>query len=183
MNAKNELKELLEARGLPTTLATYTHTQGVAGLWTSTVEVRIPGREPVHGVGTATRKTEADIAASADVLPKLTEASEADTAHWALIIAEAQAGDALIKLAAYLGGGSPEERSVWLQDHESDVALARLFDRWYEEGAPELISYGSGLGTKYKATLVEAIIWRRFGARMLAANALVVSGELRSTVG
>lgn len=125
INAKNQLKELLEGLGLPQDRAVYSSTQ-----------------------------------------------------------AEVAAEDALHKLAGYLATGlrSPEERSWWLQLHEADASLAQVFDRWFDEGVPELAMYGRALGEKNKATLVEALIWRRYGARVLGPGAMEALSELQEAL-
>lgn len=184
MNAKNQLLEFLAGRGMPASYARFSSTQAGAGAWTSTVVITLPGREPVTGIGTSYRKSQADITAAKDALPTLKLAEAAAALDWAHIYAEAQAGDALLKLAGYLASGlaSPEERSLWLQGHESDASLAQVFDQWFDEGAPELVPYGRGLGEKNKATLVEAVIWRRYGARVLGPAAAEALGELRDAL-
>lgn len=182
LNAKNQIQELLAGKGLPLSSAVYTSTPDVdGGRWTSTVVLTLPGQPPIVGTGAAQRKTQADVAAAADALAKL-ETEPSPTGHdWGQIHTDAQRGDALLKLAGYLAEdlASPEERSLWLQSHESDAALARLFDRWFEAGDPDLAVYGAGLGEKNKATLVEALVWRRYGKRVLAHGAGIALGELR----
>lgn len=103
---------------------------------------------------------------------------------WEPIFAEAHAGDALLKLAGYLATslGTREERSWWLQIHESDRALAGVYDEWLAGGAPELAMYGPRLGEKHKSTLVEAVIWRRYGVRVLGTGAVDALGELREAL-
>lgn len=185
INAKNRVLEKLDALGLPRSLAVWVHTGGAPGEgWTSTLTLTLPDRAPIVGVGTAGRKPQADVVATEAVLAALASDSDPDGHDWAKVYAEAQAGDALVKLAAYLTGesASPEDRSRWLQQHESDAALARVFDRWLEEGAPELVSFGRGLGEKNKATVVEAVIWRRYHARVLGSGAGEALGELRAAL-
>lgn len=185
MNAKNQIQELLAKKGLPLSAAVYTSTQDfIGGPWTSTVVLTLPGQPPITGTGKAMRKTQADVAAAEDALAKLkTEPSPTDH-DWAQIQADAQAGDALLKLATYLAHdlASPEARSLWLQEYESDAALARVFDIWFEAGDPDLAAYGAGLGEKNKATLVEALVWRRYGKRVLAHEAGRALRELREAL-
>ena len=78
---------------------------------------------------------------------------------------EAQAGDALIKLCAYLSPelDSPEKKSRWLQERESDAYLTTRFDRLQAEGHPSLALFGENLGHKRKATWMEALVWRDYG--------------------
>ena len=185
-NAKNLLLELLAKRGLGVDLATFEHEQPFLGApWTSTVVLTLPDRTPITGVGGASTKSQADIAAAEDVLAKLAAEDASEAGDWTLLAADAQAGDALLKLAAYLATelATPEDRSRWLQGNESDARLAQVFDRWFDEGAPELAGFGRGLGEKYKSTLVEAVIWRRYGARVLGPGATEALCELREALG
>lgn len=185
-NAKNQLLELLAQRGLPDDCAAFTGRQPDPGApWTSTVMVTLPGRPPITGSGMGARKTQADIAAAADALQRFAAEATAEVHDWSQVYADAQAGDALLKLAAYLATEltSPEDRSRWLQGNESDASLAQVFDRWFEEGAPELKPLGRGLGEKNKATMVEAVIWRRYRARVLGPGAAEALQELRAILG
>jgi hypothetical protein len=93
---------------------------------------------------------------------------------------DAQSGDALIKLAAYRAEalGSAEGASRWLQDHENNHRLAVLFDELKAEDIEEFRVYGPGLGTKRKETLVEALIWWRFGARVLGPDGAETLAEI-----
>ncbi|MBD1852958.1 hypothetical protein H6F87_23720 [Cyanobacteria bacterium FACHB-502] len=92
---------------------------------------------------------------------------------WSAIEVEAQAGDALIKLSVYLTPHlrTASEKSYYLQKFEKDSHLATIFDRWKAQGSPDLAIWGTELGRKQKATLVEAILWRRFRSRVLTDNA------------
>jgi hypothetical protein len=63
-----------------------------------------------------------------------------------------------------------------LQNTETNPHLAKIFDQWRSQGEPELAIWGPNLGKKKKATLVEALLWRRFGKRVLTSNATM---ELR----
>lgn len=179
LNAKNQVLELLDARGLPRSRALFTSHQIGVGPWMSTLVLDLPDRAPVTGTGTGQRKSSAEIAAAEDLLVKLEAQQHVDVLDG--VQADAQSGDALVKLVAYLATGldGPEARSFWLQQHESDGWLAGVFDRWYADGDPDLATYGEGLGEKNKATIVEALIWRRFGARVLAPGAIEALDELR----
>lgn len=184
INAKNRIKELLEGLGLQQERAVYSRSQAGAGAWTSVLVISLPDRCPTSGTGTASTRSQADIMAAENALAELADAPEGQPWDWVPIRAEAQAGDALLKLAAYLAAGlaTTEDRSLWLQIHESDFALANVFDRWRAEGAPEFAVYGAGLGEKLKSTLVEAVIWRRYGSRVLGVEAAAALGELREVL-
>lgn len=182
MNARNQLQELLQKRGLPLNLADYDSHQPYPGApWKSTVTGSLPDRQPVSGTGTGSRKSDAEVNAAEDALSRLNADEAKAASEWDPIRAEAQAGDALLKLAAYLADDldSPEAKSAWLQVNESDAKLAWIFDRWQLAGDPDVSNYGAGLGEKYKSTLVEAILWRRYGRRVLGPEAAEALGELR----
>ena len=88
---------------------------------------------------------------------------------------DAQAGDALIKLAVYRANAhqTAAERCAKLQQIESDARLADVYDRWRARDEPDLGVFGPELGRKAKATVVEAMIWRRH-----AAAVHTLAGEL-----
>lgn len=184
-NAKNRIQEILADLGLPPGHATYSHgSRASDGYWVSTVSVEIPGRAALLGNGAASRVTQADVAAAEDALEGLLAWTQAEGIDWPTIRAEAQAGDALLKLAGYLSAdlSSTEARSRWLQRHESDAALAQVFDRWVEAGDSDLAVFGPLLGEKRKSTLVEAMIWRRYSHRVFTAETLDALGELRAAL-
>ncbi|RMG67024.1 MAG: hypothetical protein D6722_13945, partial [Bacteroidetes bacterium] len=125
-----------------------------------------------QGTGSADRRTAAEIAAAASVLPQL-EAEPALAIDWEAVFMEAQAGDALIKLAAYLDPrlDSAAEKSQWLQRMESDSYLVARFDQLRAERHPQFVRFGPHLGHKRKATWMEAQAWRNFGAFVRRAEA------------
>ena len=92
---------------------------------------------------------------------------------WEELRVEAQAGDALIKLAAYLSDAVPTAAAAsdWLQALESNENLAQVFDRWKAVDHPELTQWGTWLSDDRKGTIIEALIWRQYGARILSASA------------
>jgi hypothetical protein len=57
-----------------------------------------------------------------------------------------------------------------LQQFEADSHLAQIFDHWKAKDDPDLAIWGIELGEKRKATVVEALLWRRFGAKVIAAD-------------
>jgi hypothetical protein len=52
------------------------------------------------------------------------------------------------------------------------------FDRLQAGGIEEFQIYGPDLGTKRKETLVEALIWRRFGARVVGPDGTETLAEI-----
>lgn len=103
---------------------------------------------------------------------------------WKTLRAEAQAGDALIKLAAYVSADSTSagEASAFLQIHESNEHLAVVFDRWKAGGDPALTMWGSHLREHRKGTLVESLVWRRSRAAVLSATAPSALAELLASL-
>jgi len=175
-NAKNRLLEYVQSLGLsPNVVRFKTNQTGMSGGWRSLVEVTLPDGRSLSGVGLHNGKRDAEIAACEEALAGI-ETHTAEESTWS----DAQPGDLLIKLAAYmtLQGASPEERSQWLQQNEQDVVLAELFDRWWGEGISDVRDLGSGRGTKYKATAVEALIWRKFKDRVLRPDAKEALAEI-----
>lgn len=173
-NAKNRLLELLQNLGCTDGCAKFQATvRSAAGLYSSTVIVRFPDDRIVRGTGEGYDKTSAEIVAAQVAIDRIHNEHPDLIVNWDLINVEAQAGDALIKLGVYLSPrmGSPQDKSHRLQEIESDSHLATVFDRWKTERDPDLAAWGNGLGTKKKATLVEALLWRRFGMDAIAANA------------
>lgn len=178
-NAKNHLKELLESLGTTLEEGTVIRSQEPSpGTWESTVTVKVPGLPEATGSGRSRRRRQAEIAAAEVAFQALKEMGP----DWSRVFRDAQAGDALLKLSAYLAEDldSAESASRWLQARESDDALAEMFNRWKAAGDEDLVGYGTGLGTKQKASLVEALIWRRFGARVLGPEAKSALAELRT---
>jgi hypothetical protein len=185
-SAKNKIQELLQQRGLPLTLVSYTEVTPAPLGWSSRVELALPGKQPISAVGHGARKTTAEVDAAEKLIALLEGANDTDLdeAAWEAVRVEAQRGDALLKLAAYLHPTlrTAAERSAWLQSNESDSALAQVFDKWRALGDPELADYGDGLGEKAKATVVEAELWRRFQARVLAPGAVEALAALAAAV-
>lgn len=178
-NAKNRLKELLESLGSTLERGADIRTQQVPpGAWESTVTVKVPGLPEATGSGRSHQRRKAEIAAAEVALRSLRDVGP----DWPSVFRDAQAGDALLKLSAYLAEdlGSAEAASRWLQACESDDALASVYDQWKAAGDEDLLRYGPGLGTELKASLVEALLWRRFGARVLGPEARSALAELRA---
>ena len=174
-NAKKQLIELLKNLGFSEDDASFKREPiSPNSSHRSTVVVIFPDGREVCGTGVGQRKTDADIAAARVVLDLLHSNHPDLCVNWKEIKAEAQAGDALIKLGVYLSTGlnNADEKSKLLQSLESDAHLAIVFDRWKRDGNLDLAMWGSNLGEKRKATLVEALLWRRFGSQVIASDAL-----------
>ncbi|HEY9626984.1 MAG TPA: hypothetical protein V6C84_06760 [Coleofasciculaceae cyanobacterium] len=173
-NAKNQLLQLLQDLGCPESYATFkSENLSPSGIHHSIVTVTFPDGRQVCGIGKGQRITYAEVAAAQEALDVLHSHYPDLIVNWDEINVEAQAGDALIKLAAYRSNDTSKasEKSQLLQQWESDNHLERMFDIWKSQGDPDLEVWGDNLGQKHKATLVEALLWRRFGAQVLAADA------------
>lgn len=173
-NAKNELLELLKNLGCSEDCANFQpKSMSASGFHQSTVVVSFPDGRTVQGSGKGSRKTDADVVAAKDAIEQLSNDYPDLIVDWAEINVQAQAGDALIKLGIYLSAAtkSASDKSLQLQRLESDSHLAMVFDDWKAQGDPGLAIWGANLSVKRKATLVEALLWQRFGTQVISANA------------
>lgn len=173
-NSKNQLFELLKNLGCSEDCADFqSESMSPSSFHQSTVVVSFPDGRTVQGFGRGSRKSDADIAAAKDAIDQLFNKYSDLIVDWADIKVQAQAGDALIKLGIYLSTSikSASDKSLQLQSLESDPHLARVFDYWKTQGDPDLAIWGTNLGEKRKATLVEALLWKRFGSQVLSTNA------------
>lgn len=167
-NAKNQLLELLRNLGCSEDCADFQSESMPLGSHQSTVVVSFPDGRVVRGSGKGSRKSDADSEAAKDVMDQLSKVHPNLVVDWAEINVQAQAGDALIKLGIYLSTEikSASDKSLKLQCLESDSHLVKVFDHWKAQGNPDLAIWGANLGKKHKATLVEALLWQRFGAKL-----------------
>lgn len=173
-NAKNQLLELLKNLGCTEDCANFqSEPMSPDGLHQATVVVNFPDGRTVQGSGKEERKSDAAISASKDAIEQLSNNYPDLMVDWADINVEAQAGDALIKLGIYLSTSikTASDKSLKLQRLESDQNLTQIFDYWKAQGDPDLAVWGANLGKKRKATLVEALLWRRFGTQVISTNA------------
>lgn len=182
-NAKNKLQELLDDLGCTGNCIDFQHTS-VADHYRSTVMVTFPDGRTIQGTGEGQRKPSADIAAAQNALDRVERIYPYLLVDWKKLGVEAQAGDALIKLGVYLSAESKSaaDNSNQLQISETDAHLARVFDRWKAQNDPDLAIWGNDLGAKRKATLIEALLWRRYGQNVIAANAPAQLASLLRTL-
>lgn len=180
-NAKNRLKELLERRGWTLDDVGFERAPDPAG-WRTTATLRLPGLPFASATGTGRRMSHADVVACAGLLERVDVGDAEDEGR---LQRDAQAGDALVKLAAYVCEelGTAAGAARWLTAAESDRALAGVFDRWRDAGVAEVCTYGPGLGEKRRATLVEALLWRCYRDRVLGVGADRALAELRADLG
>jgi hypothetical protein len=182
-NAKNKLQELLNDLGCAGNCIDFQHTS-VSDFYRSTVMVKFPDGRTVQGTGEGQRRANADIAAAQDALDRVARIYPYLLVDWKKLGIEAQAGDALIKLGVYLSveSKSAEDNSNRLQVSETDAHLAKVFDRWKAQNERDLAIWGSDLGEKRKATVIEALLWRRHGQNVIAANAPAQLASLLKTL-
>lgn len=184
-NAKNQLLELLKNLGCSENCANFQsiHTS-FSGFYSSTVRVNFPNGYVVQGVSESKGKPAAEIAAAQIVLNLIVKNYPEFLVNWDEIYVEAQAGDALIKLSIYLSTDlkSSDNKSKQLQSLESNFNLAKVFDHWKVQGDPELAIWGTNLSQERKATLVEALLWRRFNSQVLTIDASTKLQVLLSTL-
>lgn len=186
INAKNKLLELLKTLGCSENYVDFqTIPTSPPGSYSSTVIVHFPDGYVVEGFSENKRQTAAEIAAAQVVLDLIAkDRPKLLAVNWEDIYLDAQAGDALIKLSVYLSSQSKNshDKSKQLQHFESDSNLAKIFDRWKAQNDPELAIWGTNLGEKRKATLVEALLWQRFNKQVLTIEAPVKLEVLFSTL-
>lgn len=181
-NAKNLLLELLNNLGCSNNCAVFqSNSISPSSSHQSTVVVSFPDGRTVQGRGEGWRKSAVEISAAEAAINQLCDEYPDLIVNWDEINVEAQAGDALIKLSIYLSADikSASDKSQQLQRLESDFHLAQVFDQWKAQGDSDLAKWGAHLGEKRKATLVEALLWQRFGMPVMAIGA---PEQLRSLV-
>jgi hypothetical protein len=171
-NAKNKLQELLNNLGCIDNCIDFQHTL-ISDIYRSTLTVTFPDGRIVRGTGEGLRKSDADISAARNVLDLVARIYPYLLVDWIQLGIEAQAGDALIKLGVYLSAESKSaaDNSKGLQNLETNTSLAKIFDRWKAHKDPQLGIWGTNLSEHRKATLVEALLWRRYGKQIITANA------------
>lgn len=175
-NPKNQLFEILKNLGCleeqaafqTTLLSPPPNPQHV-----TVVTVIFPDGRAVKGTGKGQRKVDAELIAAQSTIDILRNTYPELLVNWDEIDVEAQAGDVLIKLGIYLSASSrtANEKLKELQSLETDQHLAKVFEQWKAKGDPDLAIWGSNLGEKKKATLVEALLWRRYGKQIMAHDA------------
>lgn len=173
-DAKSQLMKLIQNLGCTNSCVDFQATSiSATGLYRSTVTVKFPDHRMVQGTGIGLGKSTADIVAAQVAIDRIQHEYPDLIVNWDLINVEAQAGDALIKLGVYLSPSlvSAEDKSNRLQGVESDLHLVTVFDRWQADGDRDLAIWGKSLGKKKKATLVEALLWRRFWMDVITTNA------------
>ncbi|MEP0910901.1 hypothetical protein NDI45_08225 [Leptolyngbya sp. GB1-A1] len=175
-NAKNQLLEILKNLGCLEEYADFQTTllsPPPNSQHSTVVTVTFPDGRIVKGTGKGQRKVDAELIAAQTTIDILRNTYPELLVNWDEIFVEAQAGDALIKLGVYLSASlrTASEKSKELQSLEADQHLAKVFEQWKAKGDPDLAIWGSNLGEKKKATLVESLLWRRYGKQIMADDA------------
>ena len=166
-NARNRLLEFMKELGYYEDCVSYvTEFDDEQGCFISKAKLTIKDGRVIEGMGSASTKKDAQIDASQSILDIIDDQHPDLKIDWDQIRMEAQAGDGLIKLCAYLSDefSTAAEKSFWLQKMESDAHMVEIFDRLKAGDDPSVILFGNNLGQKRKATWIEALIWEKFGA-------------------
>jgi hypothetical protein len=146
--------------------------------------VVFPDGRTVKGTGKGQRKVDAELIAAQMTIDNLRNTYPELLVNWDDIYVETQAGDAIIKLGIYLSESikTASEKSQALQTLESDQHLAKVFETWKAKGDQDLAIWGNSLGEKKKATLVEALLWRRYGKQIIIDDAPLKLQSLLKTL-
>ena len=183
-NAKNQILEWLQSLGWPKhSLSSVRHTAVPPHRVTATLSVP-PLDLLLVAEAEAPDKTRADVAACEIILAELRAGHAELFVDPDSLYSDAQAGDALIKLAIYGWDAplSPSQRTSILQRVESDRSLAGRLDEFAGDGDWSR-KFGPGVGEKVRATIVEAALWRRFRGAFHAGEVRRVLPEVRSVLG
>jgi len=173
-NAKNQLSELLKSIGyLKEVMQFSNYKTNNSNFHNIDLKVIFPNDLIVEGVGEGENKKEAEFAASRDVINKLHEKHPDLIVDWDAIYIDAQAGDALIKLGVYLSGNlKVSDNSSKLQRTETNKRLAKVFDQWHKDKDldKDLAVLGNHLSEHKKASVVEALLWRRYNNQVITSD-------------
>ena len=134
---------------------------------------KLPNGLEIHGYGIGGSKIKAQIAASSDVISQIQESYPHLIFDEDKLMVEAQRGDALIKLGIYLSDDfkKTSDKELELQRTETNERLAKVYDQWIADKDPDLLGWGTHMDEHKKASVVEALIWRRFNKRVIAEGA------------
>lgn len=139
----------------------------------ATVSVVLPSGQTVQAEGRESiGKGETTLSACSSVLDLIRQAHPEYFQPWETIRLEAQAGDALIKLATYLATDftSTKKTSEFLQKFETNKNLGFIFDTQRQNGNPFFSIWGEHLSPDRKGTLVEAWIWQRYKQKVVSSQ-------------
>ena len=171
-NAKNRLAELLKSIGHEDNAIIKYKTERVNPSRTTLV-VAFPHGLILQGSGQANRLNDAEFIAAQEVLDQLGKHYPKLIVDWDKLMVEAQCGDALIKLGIYLSEDfkKSKDKSDELQRKETNERLAKVYDQWIADKDPDLTGWGTHMNVHNKASVVEALLWRRFNKKVIAEGA------------
>ena len=173
-NSKNELHELVKDLGYLESVVNFSSKwDDEKQVFVAHARFGLPKSDQIEGIGFGKKKKVAEISASGELLKIIRRDYTHLVIDWEEVRKEAQLGDLLIKLYAYLSEEmmTAADKSIWLQQNETDQHLVKIFDRLSLRRHPSVSFLGENLGTKRKATWIEALIWRKFGKEILASTA------------
>jgi hypothetical protein len=171
-NTRSQLESLLGHIGLVAKdhISVSEHQTGEQA-FVAIVTVVLPSGQTLEAEGReSVGKRETTLSACSTMLNLIRHAHPEYFQPWEDIRLEAQAGDALIKLAAYLAIDftSAKSTSEFLQKFEANKHLGFVFDAQRQSGNPFFSAWGEHLSPERKGTLVEAWIWRRYGQKAVS---------------
>ncbi|MEZ4888593.1 MAG: hypothetical protein R3E32_27965 [Chitinophagales bacterium] len=178
-NAKNQLHELVKELGYFEDCVSF-KTIVRQGEFYSEATFWVKDGRKITEIGVGHKKTASEINASENLLSIIFDEHKDLIIDWEEVKIEAQAGDGLIKLCAYLNEAhaTAEAKSIWLQQMESDKNMVEIFDQLQSENHPSVALFGDNLGAKRKATWIEALISKKFAQSIIAPSASKAFREL-----
>lgn len=183
-NARNQVQECLQKLGWPVDALTVESLTS-APPHRARASLRVPEIDLLlTSEGEAWDTRTAGVNACEDLLVNLREQRADLFFNEDELRADAQAGDALIKLAIYGWEEplSPAQRTEVLQRVEADRSLApRLAE--IAGGHSWAQKFGPGIGGKQRATIVEAALWRHFQDAFRCGDVRHVLADVRRVLG
>lgn len=173
-NSKNDLFELFKELGFLEDVVHFSNShQKDQNVFVSTVRVELKGKGIIEARGFDRTVKNAEKDASKYLLELIHQNHRELLIDWDEVKKEAQLGDVLIKLYAYLSDDTETAaaKSMWLQKNETDKNLADIFDTLQAQNHASVSLFGNNLGAKRKATWIEALIWRMYGDKILSPTA------------
>lgn len=164
-NPKNELIEFVQNIGYLANCIEYSILEQNVNIYRVQVAVSLNMEITIIHEGAASTKMQAQMGAARNALDNFQTFHPSFFIDWDKVInVDAQKGDLLIKLYAYLKDdlGSIGDKSIWLQDNESNKHLAKVFDRLKAKCHPDFAMFGNNLGWKHKADWIEFLLWKQF---------------------
>jgi len=172
LDAKSQLFKLLQGIGHTGEDITDYQSQPNAKGHSCSLTVTFPNGLEINACGIGSKKKQAEIEASQDVINQLHKKYPELIVDWDKIYIDAQAGDVLIKLGVYLSGNlKVSENSLDLQRNETNKHLSKVFDQWQIDKDPDVTAWGNHINEHKKASWVEALLWRRYKEKIITSDA------------